>query len=228
VTMGRSHTTRRPVTVMGILALILCTAMGLMLGGSAEAKKKKPKTANVFSQSVAVNASIPDVPAPLAPSTPVRSTITVPKKFKGKVVGDLNLLGIQTTGSGAGAAADLRMKLTAPNGRTVYVIGSNQATNGLGDVSIGPLTIDADSRVSVCDVANPANCEDPSQQLNRPFAGTANQQGLGTQSTGGVTAMNGVPMRGTWTFTVFDQHDVGQTSVFNGWGLQITAAKPVT
>ena len=120
------------------------------------------------------------------------------------------------------------MKLTAPNGRTVFVIGANNPNSGLGDVSIGPLTIDTDSRVSVCDSANPATCEDPSQQLIRPFAGTANQQGLGTQSTGGIATMTGVPMRGTWTFTIFDQHDVGQTSIFNGWGLQLTAAKPVT
>lgn len=228
MTMKPTDARRRRIAVIGILALALCTALAMTLGGSAEAKKKKKKTANVFSASVAVNAPIPDVPGPPGPSTPVRSTITVPKKFKGKVVGDLNLLGIQTTGSGAGAAPDLRFKLTAPNGRTVYVIGSNNPNQGLGDVSIGPLTIDADSRISVCDVANPANCEDPAQQLNRPFAGTANELGLGTQSTGGVVSMNGVPMRGTWTFTVFDQNDPGQTSVLNGWGLQITAAKPVT
>jgi hypothetical protein len=219
---------KRRVAIIGVLALTLCTALGLLLGGSAEAKKKKHKTANVFTKSVAVNAPVPDVPTPLAPSTPVKSTITVPKKFKGKVVGDLNLLGIQTTGSGAGAAPDLRMKLTAPNGRTVFVIGSNNPNRGIGDVSIGPLTIDADSRVSVCDADDPATCEDPAQQLNRPFAGTANELGLGTLSTGGIVSMTGVPMRGTWTFTVYDQHDAGQTSVFNGWGLQITAAKPVT
>jgi hypothetical protein len=228
VTMRRADAPHRRIAVIGILALALCTALAMTLGGSAEAKKKKKKTANVFSMSVAVNAPIPDVPATPGPSTPLRTTITVPKKFKGKVVGDLNVLGIQTTGNAAGAARDLRFKLTAPSGRTVYVIGSNNSAQGLGDTSIGPLTIDADSRISVCDVPNPANCDDPAQQLIRPFAGTANELGLGTQSTGGVNSMNGVPMRGTWTFTVFDQHDVGQTSILNGWGLQITAAKPVT
>jgi subtilisin-like proprotein convertase family protein len=218
----------RRMTFIGILVLALCTALALTLGGTAEAKKKKKhKSATVFTQSIAVNAAVPDVP-PAGPSTPVRSTITVPKKFKGKVVGDLNILGIQTTGNATGAAADLRMKLTAPNGRTIYVLGSNSPTRGIGDVSIGPLTIDSDSPISICDQANPANCGDPAQRLNRPFAGTANELGLGNQSTGGINAMNGVSMRGTWTFTVFDQHDIGQTSVFNGWGLQITAAKPVT
>jgi hypothetical protein len=218
----------RRMTFIGILVLALCTALALTLGGTAEAKKKKKhKSATVFTQSVAVNAAVPDVPA-AGPSSPVRSTITVGKKFKGKVVGDLNILGIQTTGNATGAAADLRMKLTAPNGRTIYVLGSNNPTRGIGDVSIGPLTIDSDSPISICNEADPADCTDPAQKLNPPFAGTANELGLGNQSTGGINAMNGVSMRGTWTFTVFDQRDIGQTSVFNGWGLQITAAKPVT
>ena len=154
MTVKRTDAPYRRIAFIGILALALCTALAMTLGGSAEAKKKKKKTANVFSMSVAVNAAIPDVPTPLAPSTPLRSSITVPKKFKGKVVGDLNVLGIQTTGNAAGAARDLRFKLTAPNGRTVYVIGSNNSNQGLGDTSIGPLTIDADSRISVCDPRN--------------------------------------------------------------------------
>src|SRR5436305_23128 len=108
----------------------------MTMAGSVEAKKKH-KTASVFQQSVSPNAVIPDAP-PTGPSTPLKSTITVGKKFKGKVVGDLNVTGIQTTGSGPGAARDLRMKLIAPNGRTTYLIGRS-----LGDVSIGPLVIDA-------------------------------------------------------------------------------------
>jgi subtilisin-like proprotein convertase family protein len=40
--------------------------------------------------------------------------------------------------------------------------------------------------------------------------------------------MNGVQMSGTWTFEIFDVGNIGQTSVLNSWGLQITAAKPVT
>jgi subtilisin-like proprotein convertase family protein len=35
-------------------------------------------------------------------------------------------------------------------------------------------------------------------------------------------------MQGAWTFTVWDDADVGQTSTLNSWGLQITARKPVT
>jgi hypothetical protein len=227
--MKPERTARRRIAVLGILALALCTALAMAFGGSAEAKKKKKhKTASVFLQSVAPNAAIPNNPAAPGPSTPVRSTITVPKKFKGSVVGDVNVVGIQTTGSGTGAANDLSMKLTAPNGRTIYLVSPNNMGNGVGDVSIGPFTIDADSPISICNQADPANCTDPAQKLNRPFAGTANEQGLGGAGLGGLSAMNGVGMRGTWTFTIFDQSSPATTSILNGWGLQITAAKPVT
>jgi subtilisin-like proprotein convertase family protein len=217
------------VTLIGVLALAICTALGMTLGGSAEAKKKSKKSKTVvFRQSLSPNAAIPDSP-PTGPSVPLKSTLTVSgKKFKGKVVGDLNVTGIQTTGSGPNAARDIRMKLIAPNGRTIYLIGRS-----LGDVSIGPLTIDADSPVAICDSNTGASCPggtpsgDPSATLIRPFAGTANSQGLGGQNSGGVRAMNGVPMKGTWTFEVFD-NAVGKTSVLNTWGLQITSAKPIT
>jgi subtilisin-like proprotein convertase family protein len=220
---------RQRLALIGMLALALCAVLGMTLGGSAEAKKKSKKSKTVvFQQSLSPNAAIPESPV-TGPSTPLKSSITVSgKKFNKKVVGDLNVTGIKTTGSGT-AAQDLRMKLIAPNGRTIYLIGRT-----LGRDSFGPLTIDADSRVAICDSDTIANCGgggtfsgDPSATLLRPFAGTANSQGLGGQNSGGVRAMNGVPMKGTWTFEVFDNTN-GQTSVLNSWGLQITSAKPVT
>jgi subtilisin-like proprotein convertase family protein len=217
----------RRIALAGVMALALIAAIGMTLGSSAQAKKKHKKSPSVFQAQLSPNAAIPDGPAS-GPATPLKSTITVGKKFKGKVVGDLNVTGIQTTGSVSNAARDLRMKLIAPNGRTIYLIGRN-----LGDVSIGPLTIDADSRVAICDSNTGTSCSggtfsgDPSATLIRPFAGTANSQGLGAMSSGGVRSMNGVPMKGTWTFEVFDQAP-GKTSTLNSWGLQITAAKPIT
>jgi hypothetical protein len=216
-------TGRRRTAFFGVLALALCTALGLTFGGAAEAKKKQKKVKNVvFRQSLSPNAAVPD-DAATGPSTPFKSTITVAgKKFKGKVVGDLDVTGLQTTGTGALAARNIRMKLIAPNGRTVSLIGK-----AIGTTSLGPLTIDAQSTVSICDSPTPT-CSDPSSTLLPPFAGTANSQGLGGSSTGGVRGMNGVQMNGTWTFEIFDQGNIGQTSVLNSWGLQITAAKPVT
>ena len=221
--IGRAH---NRLAALGVLALAICLAAGMTLGASAVAKKKK-KSPSVFRSQVNPNAAIPDGPGTPGPSVPLKSTITVGKKFKGKTVGDLNVTGIQTTGSGTNAARDLRMKLIAPNGRTIYLIGRD-----LGDVSIGPLTIDADSRVSICDSNTGTSCSggsftgDPANTLLRPFAGTANSQGLGAMSSGGVRSMEGVPMKGPWTFEAFDQSN-GKTSVLNSWGLQITAAKPV-
>jgi hypothetical protein len=220
----RPTATTRPArraAVLGILVLALVTALGMVLGSSAEAKKKHKKSAGVFRATVSPNSAIPDNPA-TGPSTPLRSTITIGKKFKGKVVADVNVTGIQTTGSGAGAANDLVMKLSGPSGRTAYLIGK-----GIGDVSIGPLTLDDDSPVSICDETTLV-CIDPSQTLLQPFAGTANLLFLGDRASGGLKTFRGVAMRGTWTFTIFDQDNPGTTSVLNSWGLEITAAKPVT
>src|SRR5438045_2300458 len=92
---GRS---RRRMRLIGVLLLAVCIGIGLAAGDAAATKKKK-KGPSVFSGSVTVNAPIPDVPTGNAHETPVVSTLTVDKKFKGKQVGDVNVTGIQTTGN---------------------------------------------------------------------------------------------------------------------------------
>jgi hypothetical protein len=208
----------RRLTFTAILGLALCTAFALTLT-TAEAKKKA-KTPSVFQQTVPVNGAVPNAPA-TGHSTPLNSTITVGKKFKGKVVGDLNVTGITTTGSGPDAADELSFRLIAPNGRSVRLINS-----GLSGQSIGPLTLDDDTTVEICNDATPP-CNYPPATLNRPFAGTANLQYLGTAGTGPLSKLNGLAMRGTWTLQVWDDEDP-TTSTLNGWGLLITAARPVT
>src|SRR5262245_29598121 len=87
---------RRLFALVAVLALSLGVTAALSV--SVEAKKKKSgKKAKVFSQQVSPNAAIPEAP-PTGASTAVTSTINVGKKFKGKVVGDLNVTGVQTTG----------------------------------------------------------------------------------------------------------------------------------
>ena len=214
---SRRRSGRRRLGVAA-LALALCAAAGMALGGAAVAKKK---SASVFKQTNAVNAAVPQDPG-LGPSLPIFSTITVPKKFKGKVVGDLDVTGITTTGAAASSADDLNLALTAPNGQTVTLIG-----NGIGDVSIGPLTLDDDTRTSICDSATPT-CADPNATLLQPFAGTANLKFLAAGGSGPLNAFDGGAMRGAWTLAVWDTSPVaGTTSTFNSWGLKITAAKPV-
>jgi|tagenome__1003787_1003787.scaffolds.fasta_scaffold20915657_3 hypothetical protein len=206
--------------MIGVLALALCTALAMSFGGVAEAKKKKKKTPTTFQQVVQPNAGIPDGPASGA-ATPVNSTITVGKKFKGKVVGDVNVTGIQTTGTEDGSAPDLVMRIIAPNGRSVRLWAG-----GFGEQSIGPLTFDDDTPVSICNNTPP--CEWGPDTLNPPFAGTSNLQFLGAGGTGPLSRLDGVPMKGTWTFQIWDENANGATSILNSWGLQIAVARPVT
>jgi hypothetical protein len=200
-------------------AALVATA-ALLLAGPAAAVKggKKSRT---FERSLTPNLAIPDA-APGGFYGIARSELRVPKKFKGKVVADVNVTGIQTTGSGITAANDLWLVLVAPNGRTLIM------TFGLGGQSIGPLTLDDDSANSLCTSPTPTpqcSLQDP-DSLGRPFAGTANLAFRGN-GTGTLSYFNGLKMRGTWTLMVVDDNDDDVTSVLNGWGLKIKAAKPV-
>lgn len=210
---------RRRLIGAAILALLLCLLTGALV--EAEAAKKKKKAPSTFKQTKTPNAAIPE-DAAAGPSTPVVSTITVPKKFKGKVVGDVNVTGIQTTGSGAGAANHLDFALRGPNGITVVL-----SSNGIGDDSIGPLTLDDDTPTSICDSAT-LTCSNPNATLLRPFAGTSNLLFQGTAGTGPLSAFDGTPLKGNWTFSIWDVVTGGAaTSTLNTWGLAIKVAKPV-
>jgi hypothetical protein len=205
--------------------LVLVGALALLcLASTAQAKKKGSGKVKTFNSMIAANQAIPDSPTTGA-STPLKSTIVVPKKYKGKVVADLNVTGLHTTGSAPGAANDLTGYLTAPNGR------SFQLFYLVGDQNLGPWTIDDDTSVGICNNTVPTPCTDPDQSLNRPFIGTSNTlfNDVGQYPMNGTLAIfNGVSMRGTWTLTVVDTSTGPNngTSALNQWGLQITPAKP--
>jgi hypothetical protein len=212
------------VAAVATLALALSLGLGLSVGAEAKKKSGKVKT---FRATKGVNAPIPDG-ALDARSTPLLSTISVPKKYKGKVVGDVNVTGIQTTGSEAGAANDLFASLIAPNGRTIDLFV------GVGDQSLGPWTIDDDTSTAICPLAAPAQCPDSTRTLSPPFAGRSNTvfNFNGSFPTNGPLAtFNGLKMKGTWTLLVADLGPPGVdngTSALNGWGLVIAPAKPVS
>ena len=211
---------RRRLRLAGVLLLAICVGVGLAAGDAAA--KKKKKGASVFNGSVTVNAPIPDEPAGNGHDIPVVSTLNVGKKFKGKQVGDVNVTGIQTTGNDPDSASDMNFQLTAPNGRTVLLDDS-----ALGGQSIGPLTLDDDTRTSICDDTTIDNCPDPDKNLIRPFAGTANLLGFFSGDIAPLAILNGSPMKGTWTFTIWDDSNNNRTSTLNRWGLRITAKRPV-
>lgn len=214
---------RSRLAIVGVLTLALTATAGLTVGDAA-AKKKKKKAATTFVATDAANVAIPD-DDPTGASVPVTRTLTVGKKFKGRVVGDVNVTGLQTTGNLPDAADDLHARLTAPNGRTVVLFAE------VGDQSLGPWTMDDDTKVSICDLATPP-CENPLATLNRPFAGTANllhnNDDVSTDAPAGpLSQFDGVGMRGAWTLTIWDEVTAGETSTLNQWGLQITRAFPV-
>jgi hypothetical protein len=206
------------MALFGVLALALSATVGLT-AGAVEAKKKKVKT---FSEQVSPNAAIPD-DVVNAPSVPVVSTIKVGKKYKKQKVGDVNVTGLSTTGSGAGAANDLFAELTGPAGRTVLLFAD------VGDQSLGPWTMDDDTKTSICESSTPP-CENPNATLNRPFAGTSNllhnNNDVSTDGIAGpLSDFDGTRMRGTWTLTIWDEAGAGTTSTLNSWGLQIKPLK---
>lgn len=203
-------------TLAGGIVLALALTAGI---GAAPAKKKSGGT-KPFEATKTVNAAVPDAVAATR-SVPLISTITVPKKYKGKVVGDVNVTGIKTTGSAAGAAGQLSATLIAPNGRAVLLF------RGQGDQNLGPWTLDDDTPVSVCNNPVGAPCANPNQSLARPFAGTSNLVYNDGPSLTPLQGLDGTPMKGTWTLNASDV-TVGLTSTFNTWGLKITPAKPVS
>src|SRR5690349_16497490 len=100
-TTPASQIRRHRLAIAGVPALALVTAIAMTFGSSAEAKKKKKKKGpSVYLATQSPNAAVPNNPATSVPSTPFVSTFTVGKKFKGKTVGDVNVTGITTTGSG--------------------------------------------------------------------------------------------------------------------------------
>jgi hypothetical protein len=207
---------RSRLRLLALMLLALCLVVGLAAGDAA-AKKKKPK-ASVFTATASPNLAVPEVPN--GQHEPfVTSALTVPKKFKGKTVGDLNITGVKTTGSGPDSADRLDLMLVGPGGRSVLF-----DAGALGGQSIGPVTFDDDTPTSICD--DPP-CSDPDATLQRPFVGTTNLANTFGGDTGPLVAFNGTPMRGTWTLYAWDSSGDGDTNVVNTWGLRIAAAKPV-
>jgi subtilisin-like proprotein convertase family protein len=189
-----------------IAALVCCLALPAVAGAAKTAKKKGAGAVDIAQ---AVNQAIPDRPAGMnTPYGLLSSTITVGKRFKGKLVRDVNVT-VQTTGTSAtnSAAQDLRARLTAPNGVTTTLFGFLAPGN-----TVGPLTLDDESPLFQAN--GPA--VDP-QALFSPWAGTA-------QPVDVLFAMDGGPVRGAWTLRIADLAN-GDTNTLVQWRLNVIAGR---
>jgi hypothetical protein len=144
------------------------------------------------------------------------STIDVGKRFKGRVIRDVNVT-VQTTGvTGNNPSNDLDVFVSAPNGATTLLFGGLGGLNPGEAVSIGPLTLDDDVPTHLFDVFNQG---DP-LALKPPFVGTA----MPAQT---LASLDGGPVKGTWVLRVLDTANGGnETSILNLWGLAVVAGKP--
>lgn len=195
------------------LALIVGLLGAAAVAPLADAKKKTKKGPGRVDITQPVNAAIPDRPSATEAFGQLISTIAVGNQFRGKLIRDVNVT-LQTTGAtGASPADNLIAKLTAPNGATTRPI------QGLQGVSIGPLTLDDQSPLSLGGLTP----LDPTT-LSAPYIGSA-QPGLA--ATVPLAVMNGGPVAGTWTLRVLDAGAAGnETSVLNSWRLNVVAGKP--
>jgi hypothetical protein len=194
------------VATIGCLVLLLTAAL---TGGVAEAKKKKKRSGGGPAVATkTVNQLVPDAVQNGFMGT-LYSTIEIGKRFRGKTIGDVNLT-IQTLGASAESANDIRFRLTAPNGATVFPFSM------MIGASIGPLTMDDETPVQTCADPNPP-CFDPDRTLGPPYAGTA--------STGDLFRLDGGPIRGTWTLRVVDLFPM-ETSTLVFWRLTVTPERP--
>jgi hypothetical protein len=198
--------------------LVACVALlgAALLGGTAEAKKKKKKAGPV-SITKAVNQQIPDRGAGVNdPFGRLDSTIAIAgKKFKNRIVRDVNVT-IQTTGNNTASGSDLLGELSAPNGATVFVILD------LETQSIGPVTID-DESLNVLGGGTVATFP----ELIPPYAGTMRPgiEGVGTP----MSALDFGPVKGNWTLHMFDNDatPANITSILDSWTLTVQTGGPL-
>ena len=215
---------RTRLALVGVLALAVSVVAGLSLSGSAAAKKKS-KAGGTVDITMPVNQQVPDavVTSPTTQTNGVLiSTITVGgKKFKGTKVRDANVTvqGNGNAATGSGAASDLTIRLTAPNGATTWLVG-----NQFFGQSFGPTTFDDESINTIG--GGPPPAPDPTTLVS-PYVGTAQPHCFSAQGGCTLSAMDGGPVTGVWTLRVIDNGTPPPTltTILNSWRLQVVAGK---
>ncbi len=236
--------------VMAIVALFGAT----MFGGVADAQKKKGKKTKKAKPATATGTAgaVPNGPAStLVNPVPFKGTANLSsKKLKRKVIGDVDVT-LSTSGvSGSASAvqgnpvADLRVRITAPNGTTTEILNGGSGTDNVAGLGVTALTLSDDTPTKLCGtpppnptppptIPPPPPCGDPDATLVGPsYSGTA-------QPIGGLDLLDLGPARGTYTLTAWDTDGLpvvppATTTSDNGtntivsWSITVTPLAPIT
>jgi hypothetical protein len=198
------------VGLVFVLALASALILGLMAGGVAQAKKKKKHKAPRADVTVTVNQPVPaSTPGPPGQNGRLTSSTTLGGKFKKLRIADVNA---DITASG-GDVGGLAVRLSAPNGDTVCLLG---CAYGLFGKTIGPLVLDDETPV-ILSGGDPAFFQDP-DQLFTPYVGTAEPEGYLSQLDNG-------PPRGTWVLRAANADPVNPVTI-SQWSIHVTTRRP--
>jgi hypothetical protein len=212
---------RSRLALVGVLALVLSVTMGLASGGVADAKKKgkkKAKSATV-TVSYATPTPIPAQPTPDGNRILTSVPLTVGKKAKGKVVAfDSVRVTTTFTGSDNVALGSISSRLTAPNGRSVFLHAPFwNFVGSIHNTTSGPLTETADTQSAPCllDATHPCPgglAGDPNATVAPPYVGTIQNPDL--------AAFGGIPAKGTWILKIQNSEQV-RTATLNSVSITI-------
>ena len=209
---------RTRLTRVAAVALVstLAGSVGLAAPALAGKQGKHGKRGSLKTRTLIsgpVNLPIPDDPdgSSGAGAGVLQSQIAAGKKLKGLSIDDVNV-GMRVS---HGEVSDLRARITAPNGATVYLIlgstGGPSWGTGAG-CGGGFLTIDDESSLHVTAEANPVVGYD----LAAPYVGSS------VPPTKPLSTLDGGPVRGAWTLTLIDRDTPGQVGTLDCWQLQVT------
>jgi hypothetical protein len=189
-------------------SVVASLAIALAVSGVAGAKPKEQRgkgKANRLVVTKQVGEVIPDAIGSI--DGVLVSDIDAGSRYRGRKIRDVNVT-LQTSGTGMGAAGDLRFRLTAPNGATTNLF------SGLSGISIGPLTLDDESPFELGGLIAPNGFT-----LAAPYNGVAMPAApLNVMDNGGV--------KGRWSLTAVDRVSGGPPSSLLFWRLTVTAGRP--
>jgi hypothetical protein len=194
--------------MVSVVAL-LCLGLTVGLAGTAAAKRKTVDITN------AAPTTIPDRAPGGGLAGVLRSTIEVPKRFRGLRIRDVNVT-LHVVGTGTNSVVGLRGQLTAPDGATTRLF----ANLGPGNL-LGPVTFDDESQYLIF---NGTVGQAQPFSLTVPWQGTA-RPGAFPNNNFPLSVMDDGPARRTWTLTIVDLVN-GGTNVLNSWRLEVRAGKP--